>query len=224
MSKKSAYICGSVFAFLSVVFTVLVKTVDVGTWEKTGKQMGLLTLNSGFHNLTGTSEFWYELTNKMGIISIALGLLFMVYGGIILIKRKSFLKVDRFIYALGSLYVVLGVIYVAFEKVNINYRPIILAGDTEAEASFPSSHTLLICTIIITATITLSRLLKGKKALRITVWVVGSCFTALGVAGRLLCGYHWLSDIISSILISAALIFFYTAASKEQNGKHTQKT
>ena len=223
MSKKSAYICGSVFAFLSVVFTVLVKTVDVGVWEKTGEKMGLLSLNSAFHKLTGTSDFWYELTNKMGIASIALGLLILCYGGIILLKRKSFFKVDRFIYALGFLYVVLGGIYVIFEKVIINYRPIILKGDTQAEASFPSSHTLLITTIIITAAITFARLLKGKKAFVITVWVVALSFTALGVTGRLLSGYHWLTDIIASLLISAALIFFYAAVSKEKDGKVTEK-
>lgn len=223
MTKKSAYICGSIFTFLSIVFTVLVKTVDVGVWEKTGKKMGLLSLNAAFHNLTGTSDFWYKLTNKMGIASIVLGLLFLCYGGIILLKRKSFLKVDRFIYALGFLYVVLGGIYVIFEKVIINYRPIILQGETEAEASFPSSHTLLITTIIITAAITLSRLFKGKRPLQITVWVVALSFTALGVTGRLLSGYHWLTDIIASLLISVALIFFYTAVSKEKDGKVTEK-
>ncbi len=223
MPKKSYYICGSVFAVLSVIFAVLVKTVDVGVWEKTGEKMGLLTVNAAFHKLTGTSDFWYELTNKMGIASIVFGLLFMFYGGIVLLKRRSFRKVDRYIYALGFLYVILGGIYVVFEKVIINYRPIILEGDTRAEASFPSSHTLLITTIIITAAITVSRLLKGKKALQITVWAVASCFTALGITGRLLSGYHWLTDIIASLLISAALVFFYAGASKEKDGKLAEK-
>ena len=225
MKKKTAFCLAGVFALLSIIFTVLVKTVDVGkALEVPSTDIGFSSLNNAFHSLTGVNMIWYKVTGAMGILAIALGLLIMAYGGITLLTRKSFAKVDKFIYALGCVYVLLGIIYVFFEKVIINYRPIIMPDATAPEASFPSSHSLLIVTIVITAAITLYRLLEGKKALRAAVVAISSLYTAVAVFGRLICGVHWLTDIIASLLISAAIIFLYFGATKEQNGKHTQKT
>ena len=45
-------------------------------------------------------------------------------------------------------------VYILFEKVVINYRPILI--DNELEASFPSSHTMLaICTSVSSLLVTL---------------------------------------------------------------------
>ena len=60
-----------------------------------------------------------------------------------LVQRKSLAKVDKKILALGGLFVVTGILYVLFEKVVINCRPILMEGETVPEASFPSSHTVL---------------------------------------------------------------------------------
>ena len=39
-----------------------------------------------------------------------------------------------------------------------------------------------------------------------------SVFTVFMTVGRLLSGVHWITDIIGGILISTALVLFYTAA------------
>ena len=225
MKTKTSYILGAVFAVVSAVFTALVMTVDVGISQLVPEtNIGFSCINNAFHNLTGTNMIWYKITGVMGIAALGVALLFAAYGGIVLIKRKSLFKIDRYLYALAGVYVVLGIIYAGFEKFIVNYRPIIMPDATEPEASFPSSHTLLICTIIITAAITLYRLLEGKKALQNAVIIISSAYTAVAVFGRLYCGVHWLTDIIASLLISASIIFFYYGASKNTDGKHTQNS
>ena len=134
--QTSRWIAG-VSGVLFLLLIVLVKTVDTATVEATGKTMGLYTLNGGFHALTGVNMFWYKLTQVLGIFLILVAGGFAFLGLHQLIKRKSFLKVDRCLLCLGGLYAVLIVLYAFFEKVIINYRPIIMDGKLAAEASFP---------------------------------------------------------------------------------------
>ena len=211
MKTNIKFILSGAFALLFALLIVLVLLVDVGAICPENKSMGLSGINKAFRDLTGVNMIWYKVTGAMGILAIALGLLFMAYGGITLLIRKSFAKVDKFIYALGCVYVLLGIIYIFFEKVIINYRPIIMPDATAPEASFPSSHTLLIVTIVITAAITLFRLLDGKKALRAAVVSISSLYTAVAVFGRLICGVHWLTDIASGVLISISLLSLYSS-------------
>ena len=128
-------------------------------------------------------------------------------GLIQLIKRKSIKKVDREIILLGVLYVLMAVVYVAFEKVIINYRPILIDG--ELEASYPSSHTLLAICICISSII-VSKNYVPEKYLKITNII--TILLLLGVfAGRIISGVHWISDIVGGVLISLTLLmYFYT--------------
>ena len=220
MKKKNAYLFGFVFLIISVVFSLMAKTFDVGAATETpGYKIGFAGINNGFHSLTGVNMSFYYITNIMGFIAIAIGLAFAFIGFLQLVIRKSFAKIDRFIYCLGGTYVLLGVIYVAFEKIIVNYRPIYMDG--EIEASFPSSHTLLISVIIATAVIEANRHFADKKPLKITLTVIGVLFIAAAVILRLLSGVHWLTDIIASVFISTSITFFYYAASKQKEGKHS---
>ena len=220
MKKKNAYLFGFIFLIISVVFTVMVKTFDVGVSTETpGYNIGFAAINNTFHSLTGVNMSFYRITNVMGIISIATGLILAFIGFLQLVIRKSFAKVDRSFYCLGGTYVLLGLIYAIFEKVIINYRPIFMDG--EIEASFPSSHTLLIFVIIATAIIEANRYFSGKKTLKTVLTVIGILYIIVSVILRLLSGVHWLTDIIASLLISASITFFYYAVSKQEKGKHS---
>jgi len=223
LKKKNAYILGSLFLVISVVFSVLTKVVDVGVSKCVpDTEIGFATINNRFHSLTGVNMTFYDITDVMGIIAIGFGLIFGFVGLMQWIKRKNLFKLDRYIYCLGGTYALLGILYVLFEKIAVNYRPIIMEGETVAEASFPSSHTLLICAIVTTALIQVNRLFKGKKKLLVFLDIFGGLYFAVAVALRLLSGVHWLTDIVASLLITVSITFFYYAASKEESGKHSK--
>ena len=118
------------------------------------------------------------------------------------------LKVDREILSLGGLYIVVIGLYLFFENVIINYRPIIMPDNTHPEASFPSSHTMLVCVIMGSAAMLINRYFKNKPLNRILRAV---CYVIIGVTvvGRLIAGVHWFTDILGGILISVTLLSLY---------------
>jgi len=210
LKKKTSFILSGLFlvCFLFMIYAVLF--IDVGVSKEVPETtIGLSTINNGFHALTGTNILWFDITDYMGISSIVLGLCFALIGLIQLIKGKSFAKVDSSLYFLGGVYVLLGIIYVAFEKIVINYRPIILPDATSPEASFPSSHTLLIFVILATAIIETKLLLKDNKVFTNVFTFLACLGIIVAVFGRLFCGAHWLTDIVSSIFLSLSIIFAF---------------
>ena len=117
---------------------------------------------------------------------------------------------DREILALGALYVVLACCYVFFEKVVINYRPVIMPGETAPEASFPSSHTMLACVIFESAALLVRRYVKGKKA-QLVLGLLCFALSFVTVLLRLFSGVHWLTDVVAGVLLSTALLELYAA-------------
>ncbi len=105
-------------------------------------------------------------------------------------------------------YIAVGIVYVFFNKLIINYRPVLTAN--ELEASYPSSHTLLVLCIMSTAMIQMHQRIKNQS-LRTILDILCVAVMFLTVIGRLLAGVHWISDIIGGILISAALVTLYYA-------------
>ena len=104
-----------------------------------------------------------------------------------------------------------AIVYLFFEIVKVNYRPVIMPGDTAPEASFPSSHTVLACVILVGAAVFCVRYLENKKLAKI--FAIAFCVTAgVTVFGRILAGVHWFTDIIGGLIVSAALIVAYSAA------------
>ena len=124
-----------------------------------------------------------------------------------LIDKKSLKKVDKKIIYLGCFYVLMGLFYIFFEKVIINYRPVLLEGDLEA--SYPSSHTILAVCICISSII-MNRYYLKKNLLKY-VNISTAVLMLLIVVGRLFSGVHWLTDIVGGLLLSSALCYlFYT--------------
>lgn len=195
------------FTIASIIYIYVVKTVDVKSIGPNDSKVGLSLINGKFHNLTGYNPDLYKITEIFGLLIFIIVGVYALIGLIQLIKRKSLFKVDREIIAVGILYVLMLSVYVLFEKLVINYRPILL--DNELEASFPSSHTVLaICTCI-------SSLIISKKYLGNRLYGLAEFFTILLLTvvfiGRTISGVHWLSDIVGGIIISCTLLmYFYT--------------
>lgn len=204
----------SVVCFLLfILLIVLLKTVDVSAVGPQNSLVGLATLNKMVFDATGYNNFWYNLTEILGYISILVAVFFACLGLYQLIKGKSFKKVDKNLYALLGIYILVGITYVFFEKVIINYRPIL---NEELEASFPSSHTLLTLCILGTGIIECDYLITDKK-INLTLKIIAFAIMLLMVVGRMLSGVHWFSDILGSIIISASYIALYSGIIKKLN-------
>lgn len=200
-----AIITGALFAGL----IVMLGKYDVAPIGPQGTEIGFSHINQTVHDLTGVNMLWYDITDYIGYGAILICALFALAGFIQMIKRRSLLKVDREILALGGLFAAVIACYVLFEKFIINYRPIIMPGETTPEASFPSSHTMLVVTVMIAVMIVSDKYFGDLFGPLVRIL----CFlTALGtIAGRLYCGVHWLTDIIGGILLSATLLLLFAA-------------
>ena len=205
--KKRNIIISIILTILAIGYTFLVKKVDVKTIGPNNSVVGFAKLNKAFSNLVGSNMTIYKITEILGIVVILIVLCYGLIGLIQLIKRKSLFKVDRDILLLGGLYVLMGIVYVFFEKFIINYRPIIIDG--ELEASYPSSHTILAICICVSSLI-VSKNYVPEKYKKITDIV--TIVLLLGVfLGRTISGVHWISDILGGVIISMMLLmYFYT--------------
>ena len=206
--KKKLILAAVCFA-LFLLLILLLKTVDVAAVGPEGTEVGLSKLNVAIHDLFGENLGWYKITNILGYLAILIALCFAAVGGLQLIYRRSILKVDKEIILLGCLYVVTVIFYVLFEMVIVNYRPMLMPDGTGPEASFPSSHTVLSCVILGSGLTLLKKYLKKNKTIQLVLTVLFAVMLALIVAGRLISGVHWFTDIIGGLLLSAALLNAY---------------
>ncbi|MBR6551534.1 MAG: phosphatase PAP2 family protein [Clostridia bacterium] len=203
---KITLFSGVIFNSLFIVWTFLITTVDVKSDGVNGTDIGFATINTWFHNLIGVNMTLYTITDWLGLVPVFICMIFGVVGLIQLIKRKSLLKVDFDIVVLGVYYVFVVFAYLLFEMIPINYRPILINGFMEA--SYPSSTTLLVLSVMPTLVFQVQRRLKNEK-IKIIINIVTVVFSLFMVIGRLVSGVHWVTDIIGSCLLSAGLFFIY---------------
>lgn len=205
MADKKGMGAAALFALLNIIYIVLLLNVDVKAVGPADTSVGLSTINMAFSGLIGMNMFWYKFTQLLGVMSFAVCGIFVCIGVVQLVRQKSIKKVDRCLPMLGGLYMMTLALYILFEKVIINYRPVIMEGETAPEASFPSSHTMMACVVFGSAAMVLSQYIKNESRLALLRLI---CFAAIAlmVIGRMLSGVHWLSDIIGGALISAFLL------------------
>ena len=189
-----------------VLWTVLIRLVDVESIGPRQSSVGFATLNGYIYNLTGVNMSLYIITDWRGLVPIGVAFGFAVLGIVQCIKRKSLLKVDRSILTLGGFYIVVMVVYILFEIVVINYRPTLIDG--YLEASYPSSTTILVMCVMPTAMMQLRTRIKNdlfRRCVMLTITV----FIIFMVIGRLVSGVHWITDIIGGAILSTGLVMLY---------------
>ena len=201
------------------LWTGLIQCVDVQPVGQNGTNVGFATFNVWFHELTGVHMGIYTATDWLGLVPIAVCLCFGVLGAVQLVRRRSLLRVDADLLLLGAYYVVVIICYLLFEMVPINYRPIPIDGIMEA--SYPSSTTLLVLSVMPTLKFQADRRTKGPAARHAaTAFVVA--FSALMVLGRLVSGVHWATDIVGAVLLAAGLFMLYVSAVALADRKRTE--
>ena len=208
MEKKSSRLfwVGVGLLAVFVLWTVLIRFVDVEAIGPRQSSVGFATLNGYIHNLTGVNMSLYIITDWLGLVPIGVAFGFAVLGIVQCIKRKSLLKVDRSILTLGGFYIVVMAVYILFEIVVINYRPTLIDG--YLEASYPSSTTILVMCVMPTAMMQLRTRIKNdlfRRCVMLTITV----FITFMVIGRLVSGVHWITDIIGGALLSTAIVLMY---------------
>ena len=206
-NKKSLWI-GICVIGAFVLWTLLVRLVDVRMIGPRASRVGFATLNGAIHDFFGVHMWLYNITDWLGLVPIAAALSFAILGLVQWIKRKKLCKVDVSILALGVFYIAVISVYLFFEAVVINYRPKLIDG--HLEASYPSSTTMLTMCVMPTAAMQLNARIKNSTVRRSVVLGIG-VFTASIVIGRLVSGVHWVTDIIGGALFSLGIVLMYKA-------------
>ena len=214
--RKIFLFVGTICTLTFVVWTILLQKIDVQPLGVEGTMIGFATLNCWFHQLTGVHMSLYVITDWLGLVPIAVCLLFGVIGALQLIRRKKLFDVDYDILCLGLYYMIVIAAYLIFEEIPINYRPILIAGNKEV--SYPSSTTLLVLCVMPTLVEQVTRRLK-RKGVKEFVAIIAVGFSTFMVVGRLVSGVHWITDIIGATLLSTGLFSLYKAAVLQCNKK-----
>ena len=209
MNEKRNLLMGVGLIGAFALWTVLIQWVNVQAVGQNGTKIGFADFNVWFHQLTGVHMTLYTITDWLGLIPIFICLCFGVMGLMQLIKRRSILKVDLDILLLGIYYVLVIACYLIFEMIPINYRPVLIEG--RLEASYPSSTTLLVLSVMPTLMFQANRRVSNAMIVK-AVAVFGNVFSAFMVIGRLISGVHWATDIIGSVLLSKGLYMLYRSA------------
>lgn len=149
---------GLVILLSFVIWTVLIQTVDVKPEGIFGTNVGFATVNTWFHSLTDVHMMIYTITDWLGLVPIFVCIGFGIVGLYQWMKKRSLWKVDFDIRVLGIYYILVIFEYLIFEMIPINYRPILIEG--RMEASYPSSTTLLVLSVMPTLLFELQRRIR----------------------------------------------------------------
>ncbi len=132
MNKKNHLWTGIWFLLAFLLWTALIRSVDMQAAGPTGTKVGFAAINLWFHKLTGVHMTLYTITDWLGLVPIAVCLGIGVVGVFQLIRRKSLIRVDPDILLLGLYYVLVILAYLIFEMIPINYSGAL-------EASYPAT-------------------------------------------------------------------------------------
>lgn len=208
MKKKNlGYLYVSVSMLLSfVLWTVAVCFIDIETIGPEGSSVGFATINGFVHKLTGVHMSLYTITDWLGLVPIFVATGFALTGLIQWIQRKKLNKVDYSIFVLGGFYIAVTAVYILFEMITVNYRPVLINGILEK--SYPSSTTMLVMCVMTTAIMQFNSRIKNE-VIRKSVSLLITVFIIFMVTGRLVSGVHWFTDIAGGALLSTGLVMMY---------------
>jgi undecaprenyl-diphosphatase len=204
---KIGFWLGIGLLILFVLLTLGIKFIDVQPIGPQGSEIGFASVNGAAFNLFGQNALWDKLTDLISLVGFASLGLIGVLGLTQMIRGKSIRKMDRRIWILAAFYVAFAALFLLFEFVVINYRPILEEG--VLEASFPSTHTMMVVWMLGSSAIYFNGVLKNKKW-NIIINSSAAVLMALTAFGRLAAGVHWLTDVLGGLILGAALLLFYT--------------
>ena len=208
-NKNQKDFCIAICILLAfLLWTVAIQFIDVQAIGPQESSVGFATINQLVFNLTGVHMSLYTITDWLGLVPLMFVMGFGTLGLIQWIKRKHLLKVDYNILILGGFYIVVMAVYVLFEMVVVNYRPVLIGGILES--SYPSSTTMLVMCVMPTAIMQFNARIKNNVLKRFVASAI-IAFIVFMVIGRLVSGVHWFTDIIGGALLSTGLVLMNRA-------------
>ena len=209
--KKNIYlITASFFLLAFIVFTVIVKTVDVTFVVTNETYIGLSHFNYDVGNWVislGKMKDMKVISDILLYLILGYSFVFFVVGVIQWIKGKTLKAVDKTIYLLGACYVLIGLLYLVFELVKVNFSPL---SDNGLKASYPSTHVFVGSTLVLINSFAAIKMLKiDAKLFRVIIYTSSLIICVLLAFTRLLSLKHWCTDIIASFLLIPAIYFLY---------------
>ena len=147
---------------------------------------------------------WDKATDIILYASFAILGVFVILAFAQLIKRKTIKKVDKPLLMMPIPLILMAITYVVFDKfLVLNTRP-----DGSGEASFPSTHVMVVGTIFLLVAIALLRYIKSKATCAILDIIMLTLF-AITAYGRIAANMHWLSDVIAGAVFAAVFGLIY---------------
>ena len=206
---KRRLISGCLFLMVFAIFTWSLAHVDVQPIGPMESGVGYAKINEWVRERVQFSRKMYIITDWAGVGAILIAAGFAILGLKQWIQRRNILKVDKDILLLGVFYLAVFGMYVLFEFVVVNKRPILIDG--VLEASYPSSTTVLSLCVLVTAGMQAKRRVRKAKIRRfLSFFLYEAAFFM--VAGRLLSGVHWFTDVLGGYLFSMGAILLYSAS------------
>lgn len=191
-----------------LLWTVLIRCVDVEAIGPQGSTVGFSAVNQFVHQLTGVHMTLYTLTDWLGLVPLLFVMGFGVLGLVQWIRRKHIGNVDYDILVLGGFYILVLTVYLLFERIPVNYRPVLIEG--RLEPSYPSSTTMLVMCVMPTGIMQLNTRIRNTVLKRCLSSAI-VFFIAFMVIGRLISGVHWFTDIVGGAFCSTGFVMLYDA-------------
>lgn len=143
---------------------------------------------------------WDLISDVILITSIAALAVFAILGIYQLFTRKSIKKVDHRLLWMILPLLLMAITYIVFDKFFVlNVRP-----NGSGEASFPSTHVMVVATIFFLIALNLPHYVKSKT-ICVLLNLAMLVLLVLVSVGRVLANMHWLSDVLGGLAF--ALIF-----------------
>lgn len=147
---------------------------------------------------------WDLISDIILLASFAILGVFVVLGLYQLITRKSLLKVDHRLLWMILPLALMAITYVVFDKfLVLNTRP-----NGSGEASFPSTHVMVVSTIFLIIALNLPYYIKSKTAW-IIIDIAMLLLIVLVCVGRVLSEMHWLSDVLGGLVFAIIFAVIY---------------
>ena len=214
-STKTALLIHLFLYFIALILAL--KVFDVARLVPEYAELGLSTVNGWFRGLfrygeAGYSTFWYVFTEVLGYVSMAVCAFWTVLcvREVIRSGRLDGVGVDKNLLATAFLYLLTALLCVLFRFVPVNYRPVLLAGQTQLAPSFPSAHVTLYIVSMGSTVFHVWEALGKKKKAAVLLTVLCTVVMAAGTVGRLVAGVNWLTDIVGGMLLGGALLILYS--------------
>lgn len=209
-TKRSLCFCAVLFAMF-LLWTAVVHFVDVQPIGPENSRVGLATLNSFMLRRSSGAPIFERISKWAGYFALAVVFGLAVYGLIQWVRRKDIRKVDPDLLIAGGVYALTGGLYLLFELVSVNYRPVL--EDGKLAASYPSSHTVLVIVVLLTFVMILEKRIAKKWVFHVLSFFLDAC-VVITVLFREQAGIHWFTDIIGGMILGGALVMLFQFATE----------